>query len=202
MISRTLNKIKAEKAEGILVVPYWPHQTGFPVLLKMLIDTPVFITSRRNLWNSLASRTGAPHLKENRYGSLSLGRFIAESKGISKQAEDILEASSRGSTRKRYAVHVQQFTQYFHQRNVDPFQGTTKKGIDYLTEYFHTRVGYSSVNTSRSALSTIIKTENKISLEELRLECRFIKDSRFFWIFQFTASSTKILYYMGCISCP
>ena len=99
-------------------------------------------------------------------------------------------------------MHVQQFTQYFHQRNVDPFQGTTKKGIDYLTEYFHTRVGYSSVNTSRSALSTIIKTENKISLEELRLECRFIKDSRFFWIFQFIASSTKILYYMGCISCP
>ena len=38
IISRTLKKIKAEKAEGILVVPYWPNQVWFPVLFKMLID--------------------------------------------------------------------------------------------------------------------------------------------------------------------
>ena len=32
VISRTLKKIKPEKAEGILMVPYWPNQTWFPVL--------------------------------------------------------------------------------------------------------------------------------------------------------------------------
>ena len=49
VISRTLKKIKAEKAEGILVVPYWPNQASFRVLFKMLIDIPVLITSRKNL---------------------------------------------------------------------------------------------------------------------------------------------------------
>ena len=49
IISRTLKKIKAEKAEGILVVPYWPNQVWFPVLFKMLIDIPILITSRKNL---------------------------------------------------------------------------------------------------------------------------------------------------------
>ena len=49
VISRTLKKIKAEKAEGILVVPYWPNQVWFPVLFKMLINLPVLITSRKNL---------------------------------------------------------------------------------------------------------------------------------------------------------
>ena len=44
-----MKKIKAEKAEGIVVVPYWPNQVWFPVLFKMLIDTPVLITSRKNL---------------------------------------------------------------------------------------------------------------------------------------------------------
>ena len=49
MISRTLKKIKAEKPEGILVVPYWPNQAWFLVLFKMLIDTPILITSKKNL---------------------------------------------------------------------------------------------------------------------------------------------------------
>ena len=49
VISRTLKKIKAEKADVILVVPYWPNQAWFPVLLKMLIDIPVLITSTKNL---------------------------------------------------------------------------------------------------------------------------------------------------------
>ena len=44
-----MKKIKAEKAEGILVVPYWPNQACFPVLFQMLIDIPVLITSRKNL---------------------------------------------------------------------------------------------------------------------------------------------------------
>ena len=36
-----MKKIKAEKAEGILAVPYWPNQVWFPVLFKMLIDIPI-----------------------------------------------------------------------------------------------------------------------------------------------------------------
>ena len=102
-------------------------------------------------------------MNENRYSSFSLGSFIAESNVISKQAKDTLEASWRPSTRKRCAGHVQRFTQYCHQRNFDPFQATAKIGIEYLTKHFHTGVYYSSVNTPRPVLSTIIKTENEIT---------------------------------------
>ena len=58
--------------------------------------------------------------------------------------------------------------------NVDPFQATTKIGIEYFTKYFHTGVGYSYVNTARSFLSTVIKTENGIPFGELPLVCRFL----------------------------
>ena len=172
-----MKKIKAEKAEGILVVPYWPNQAWFPVLFKMLIDIPVLITSRKNLLKLPQYPELVHHMwrKIDIVVSLPLIRFIAESNGISKQAQDILEASWRPSTRKRYAGHVQRFTQYCHQRNVDPFQATIKIGIEYLTKYFHTGVGYSSVNTARSVLSTIIKTENDIPFGELPLVCRFLK---------------------------
>ena len=37
VISRKLKKIKAEKAEGIVVVTYWLNQAWFLVLFKMLL---------------------------------------------------------------------------------------------------------------------------------------------------------------------
>ena len=86
-----------------------------------------------------------------------------------------MEALWRPLTRKRYAGHVQRFTQYYHQRNVDPFQATHKIGIEYLTEYFHTGLGYLSVNTTRSVLPIIIKTENEIPFGKLPLACKFLK---------------------------
>ena len=101
--------------------------------------------------------------------------FIAESNGTSKQLQDILGVLWQPSTWKRYVGHVQIFTQYCHKQNADPFQETTKIVIKHLTEYFHTGVGYSSVNTARSVLSTIIKTENEIPFGELPLACGFLK---------------------------
>ena len=114
-------------------------------------------------------------MEENRYSSLSLGSFIAESNGISKEAQDILEASWRPSTRKRYAGHLQRFIEYCHQLNDDPFHVTIKIGIGCLTNHFHTGVGYLNVNTARSVFSTIIKTENEIPFGELPLLCTFLK---------------------------
>ena len=58
-----------------------------------------------------------------------------------------------------------------YQRNVNPFQVTTKIDFEYLTEYFHFEVGYSSVNTARPVLSTIIKTENEFLFGEFPLVC-------------------------------
>ena len=115
-------------------------------------------------------------MEENRHSTLSIGSFIAESNGISKEAQDILEASWRLSTRKRYAGHVHRFTQYCDQRNVDRFQGTTKIDIEYLTNYFHTKVGYSSVITARSVLSTIIEIEYETPFGELPLVYIFLKE--------------------------
>ena len=41
--------------------------------------------------------------------------------------------------------------------------------MDYLAEYFHTGVGYLSINIS------IIKTENEIPFGELLVVCKFLK---------------------------
>ena len=54
-----------------------------------------------------------------------------------------------------------------------PFRERTKTVIEYSTGYFHARVGYLSVTTARSVLSTIIKTENEIPFGKLPLYVAF-----------------------------
>ena len=49
IISRFLSKISQDEAEGIIVVPYWPNQVWYPVMLKMLISIPILLNSRKSL---------------------------------------------------------------------------------------------------------------------------------------------------------
>lgn len=83
--------------------------------------------------------------------------------------------------------------QYCHQQNVDPFQATSKMDIVGLAEYFHNRVGYSSVNSATSVLS--IKTENETPFGKLPLVCKSLK-------IVFNLRSVLPFRYIGCISCP
>ena len=58
-------------------------------------------------------------------------------------------------TGKRYDTHIERFVRFFRERYTDPIQATTEMGIEFLTEYFKTGVGYSSVNSAGSACQAI-----------------------------------------------
>lgn len=49
LVCRVLKKIQQDKATGAVVVPYWPTQTFFPLLMSLLIDYPVLLSSRKHL---------------------------------------------------------------------------------------------------------------------------------------------------------
>lgn len=42
LISRTLNKILEDRAEGILVVPFWSTQPWYPLFIGCLVSKPIF----------------------------------------------------------------------------------------------------------------------------------------------------------------
>ena len=68
---------------------------------------------------------------------------------------------------------MHKFSHYCLQRNIDPTQANFTTDIEYLTQYFYT--GYSSVNTARSVLSSILKPENGILFEGNPLVWRLLK---------------------------
>ena len=121
------------------------------------------------------SRDTAPHLEEEKFACLPFSRFLTENSESSEEATGIIEASWRSSTKQRYQGHMCKFSHYCLQRNINPAQADFKIGIEYLTQYFYTGVGYSSVNTARSVIFSILKPENGTSFEEEPLVCRLLK---------------------------
>ena len=55
LIGRVLKKVRAEKANLILITPTWPTQTWYPMLLGMITDYPILLPPLGNL---LTSPTG------------------------------------------------------------------------------------------------------------------------------------------------
>ena len=114
-------------------------------------------------------------MEKDEYDGGSFVRLFAESKLMSRDALEKLSASWRMGTEKRYNSHVERFVPFCRERFTDPIQATTEMGIEFLTEYFKTGVGYSSVNSARSAFSSIIKPVCNVPFGKSPLVCRFLK---------------------------
>ena len=114
-------------------------------------------------------------MEKDKHAGSSFVRLFAESKSVSRDALEILSASWRMGTEKRYNSHVERFFKFCRERYTDPIQATTEMGIVFLTEYFKTGVGYSSVNSAHSALSSIIKPVCNVLFGKSPLVCRFLK---------------------------
>nr|CAH7765859.1 unnamed protein product [Callosobruchus chinensis] len=51
VILRTLEKIIADKAQGILVVPMWPNQPWYPTFMSLLVDSPLIFKPKHDLFS-------------------------------------------------------------------------------------------------------------------------------------------------------
>lgn len=52
LITKVLQKIKSDKAEGIVVVPYWPSQPWYPMYRKMVISHEIIFQPNKSLLHS------------------------------------------------------------------------------------------------------------------------------------------------------
>ena len=78
-------------------------------------------------------------------------------RNLNEDAQDIvLQAWSKGTT-KSYNVYLKQWSLYCQEHSIDMYNATINQGIDFLTFLFKSKnLGYSALNTARSALSLFI----------------------------------------------
>ena len=91
---------------------------------------------------------------------LPLFRQSLDKIGLSTEARDIVMASWRSSTCKQYYTYLARWETYCNERGITTFQPTIYHGIEFLADLYKRGLGYSAINTARSALSTITPTTN------------------------------------------
>ena len=108
IILKVLQKIQQDKAQAIVVVPYWTTQNWFQVLLGMLVDHPLIMTASLNILY-LPTPLTTPHPLHPK-----LKLLVAHLSGVTLihkmflQQHKIYFSSWRKSTRGRYNSVLQQ----------------------------------------------------------------------------------------------
>ena len=140
LLPRVLAKIRHDKAVVLLIAPVWPTQSWYPLLLQLPTVQPILFPRLDNLLS-------LPH-KQN-FDRLDVIRKTRSNKGFSKQAVDIICASTTAGTEKQYKGVWDKWSGWCHKRQ-----------IDFLTDCYHEGKRYSTINTYRSALSTTLCSMN------------------------------------------
>ena len=96
-------------------------------------------------------------LEPDNSDSMSCIRKSYENKGFSRKTSKILIASWRPGTRKQYQTSIRKWISYCSQREIDELYPSVNHVLDFLTYlYEEEKLGYSSINTARGALSAML----------------------------------------------
>lgn len=79
------------------------------------------------------------------------------------------------STGKQYNTYLSRWLTCCQQRHLHMSQATIYDGLEFLMSLFRQGLGYSAINTVRSALSAIITLSDKTTFREHLLVTQFVK---------------------------
>lgn len=84
-------------------------------------------------------------------------------------------ASWRPSTHKQYSTYLKKWQGFCEVNDVDIFLPTVEQVLQFLTELYQAKCGYSVLNTARSALATVVMLPGNIKIGDHPLISRFLK---------------------------
>ena len=125
VIPRTLQKIKKDKATWICVLPDWPTRAWYPQ----------------------AARRSPPNEQELTSHSLSLVRkkLINTNNKLSHVSQDIVLASWRDGTAKRYKTYLVRWEAYCSSNKLDMLNPGIENAIEFLTDILKSGSGHSMI---------------------------------------------------------
>lgn len=82
-------------------------------------------------------------------------REQVQARGVSAEGADIIMASWTAGTEKQYRPHFRRWSQFCSRWHINSINPNVSDIINFLSDTFHRNVRYESVNTARSALSSL-----------------------------------------------
>lgn len=139
------------------------------------IYTSVTTSEEEHTETSIQNGENTSPLAETCPSGMAYIRQPLQNKGLSENTLKVIMASWRQSTQKQYKGHLQKWQRFCCRRNIDIFPPSVAEVLDFLTELFESNCSYSTLNTARSVLSTIITLPGNISIGNHPLVTRFLK---------------------------
>lgn len=162
LIGMCLEKIQANKADGILVVPFWISQSWYPKLLRLLVDPPLVISHRETLLTLPGCHKLHPLRKKLNLLACHLCGDSTRTEAFLKKAINIVLQSWRLSSQNQYDAHINKWLLFCTQRQANQICPGMSVAVEFLTNVYEEGLSYSSINSARCALSAIIDTSDSV----------------------------------------
>lgn len=94
---------------------------------------------------------------------------------FSEEVTDILIVSWGKSTRKQFATYVKKWMTFCRERQINCYSPLLSDALQFLLGLFNQRLSYSTLDTARSALSTIVTIDGGESFGSNHIVTRFMK---------------------------
>lgn len=104
----------------------------------------------------------------------SIGKKLA-GLGLHQDTISVILASWRTSTSKQYNSYLLKWQKFCDENNISSENAGVKDGLAFLTYLHKQNLGYSAINTARSALSSILTIQDHRTFGEHPLVTRFLK---------------------------
>ena len=125
--------------------------------------------------SSIQTNSCAQTDKESPSDGLSYIRKFFKNRNFSAESVSIMCASWRQSILKQYEIYFKKSLSFCGLQQIDPMQYNEVVAVTFLTELFNTGIGYSAINTARSALSTVLLNSAGVPIENCPDVKRFLK---------------------------
>ena len=129
--------------------------------------------------NGPSSTSEQPQLssssQENETDGLKIVEQSYRARGLSTGATSIILSSWRDGSRKQYSSYLKRWVQFCSQRQIDSLRAPVTRVLDFLTELYNTGLGYSAINTARSAISSILLSTGAVSFGSHPFVVRFLR---------------------------
>ena len=176
LLPSSLQKISQDRAEGVLIAPLWPTQTWFPVLLHHLCDQPWILLPRPDL---LQHPFGSGPHPLHRNLQLMVCPVSGDPSAITTFQRRLPTFSWHpgGKALKNSMPHTLKNGWDFicHERQMNCYSPPLRDALQFLLGLFNQRLSYSTLNTARSALSTIVTVDKGGSFGSNHIVTRFMK---------------------------
>ncbi|XP_068726484.1 uncharacterized protein [Montipora capricornis] len=125
---------------------------------------------------ALTSNTGAtPTVEEAKPDGVSTLRHSFRQYNVSPEVTDIIMASWRSGTQKQYKVYLEKWILFCREREVNYCSPPISDALEFLMGLYAQGLGYSTLNTARSALSSILRISDCQNFGSHSLVVRFMK---------------------------